>query len=423
MINSWIEDNMQYYYRWNDRIDSDGIDKDANPEQYFSQLIVPDDHYSFIESDFESLLSQLSGNKKPGYAYLLYSIDNNAVAGKITYVVKESPADIAGLTRGAMFTKINGTSLSIDNYRDLTAQMLDEHTLTVRDENGTETDYSVRIAEFVENPVFLDTVYDFDGYKVGYLVYNAFVSDDGDFSYKYDLQLNDVFGKFRDENVNELILDLRYNTKGHIFSSMIMASLIVCNPDIKKIYAKYQYNESLQQIIKNEFGDGYLNMYYTNMIRNETLNNIGAQLKRVFVLTSPETGVMGEILVNGLQLLMNVVVVGNKTAGRNMFSIFLYEQDPEKQRINTWAIAPVVLQISNNAGNTDISCNPDVEVTESLHDKLPLGNIKEHVLSTALTMILKQSSLSNLSDDKNIIPQQLSVNYLQSLSINSVPRK
>jgi hypothetical protein len=423
IINSWIECNMQYYYLWNDLINSEGIDKDSDPEQYFSQLIAPGDDCSRIGSDCALLLSQLSGNKNAGYAYFLYITDGGEVAGKIACVAKTSPAEVAGLKRGAVFTKINGTSLSIDNHHDLTAQMLDNHILTLRDDNGEETDCSVPIAEFAENPVFLDTVYDFDGCKVGYLIYNAFISDDGDLSYKYDMQLNTIFGKFRDMNISELILDLRYNSTGYIFSSMIMASLIISGLSRKEIYAKYQYNNSLQQIIRSEFGDGYPNMYYTNVIRNEALNNIGDRLKRLFVLTSPKTGVMSEILINGLQLSMNVVVVGNETAGRNMFSIFLYEHDPEKQRINTWAIAPVALQVANSAGNTDISCTPNVEITEPLHDKLPLGDINEKVLSTALTMIMKPSSLTELSDDENIIPQPLPMNYLQSLSINSIPRK
>jgi C-terminal processing protease CtpA/Prc len=412
---------MKYYYLWNDRIDTEGIDKNENPEQYFKRLIVPEDNYSHITNDFKSLLSGLLGNKKSGYAYFLYSTNNDNVAGKITYVAKESPADVAGLKRGAMFTKINGTSLSIQNYQDLAAQMFDKHTLTIRDAKASETNYEILVAKFAENPVFLDTVYNFNDCKVGYLVYNFFISDNGDFSKQYDMQLNDVFAKFKDENINELILDLRYNTKGHIFNSMIMASLIVPNPDIEEIYAKYQYNNSLQQIIRNEFDDNYLNLYYTNVINDMPLNNIGAQLDRIFILTSTKTGVIGEILINSLQLSMDVVIVGNKTAGRNMFSVFIYEHDLEKQGINTWAIAPVVIQIANKAGNTDIAFTPDVEITEPLADNTPLGNIDEKVLSTALNMILKSSSPVENPTIEHIIRQQLPPNHSQSLSIKSTP--
>jgi C-terminal processing protease CtpA/Prc len=387
VINSWIEENMKRYYLWNERIRTDGINKNENPERHFQRLIVPEDSCSYVEDNIKLLLIKLSENKKPGYAYFLYSTDGD-VLGKITYVVNKSPADEAGLKRGMVFTKINGTSLSKNNCQDLILQMVDRHILTVRDKNSAETNYEISIAEFAESPVFLDTVYDFDSRRIGYLVYNSFISDNNDLSQEYDMLLNDVFEKFKNRNINELILDLRYNSKGDIMNSMIMASLIVPNPDTKEIFAKYQYNKYLQQTISEESGADYLNLYYTNVIDNKALNNIGNQLDRVFVLTSSKTGVMGEILVNGLKLSMNVVVVGNKTAGRNMFSICLYEDEPEKQRINNWAIVPVVMQVSNKAGNTDISITPDVEITEPLYDDTPLGDINEKVLSATLNIIL-----------------------------------
>jgi hypothetical protein len=424
IINSWIEKNMKYYYLWNDRINTEGLNKNENPEQYFRRLTVSEDSYSRIEHNFKSLLS-LSEDKKNGYAFFLYFTDTGDVVGKITYVVKKSSADSAGLKRGLIFTKVNGTGLSMHNYQNLTAKMLDKHTLTVRDKNGSETDCTISVMEFPANPVFLDTVYNIDNRRIGYLVYNSFVSDNNDFSQEYDMRLNDVFGKFKNENINELILDLRYNTKGHLFSSMLMASLIIPPQNIGDIYAKYQYNKSLQQIIRNEFGNDYLNLYYTNVIKGKAVNNIGDKLDRVFILMSPKTGIMGEILVNGLKLSTDVVVVGSKTEGKNMFAIFLYEKDPEKQKINAWSIVPVVLQISNKAGNMDMSFNPDIAITEPLYDDTPLGNINEKVLSTALNAIFETPPAHReYGDIKNeIIPQQASVNYLQSLSINSIPRR
>jgi hypothetical protein len=416
IINSWIEENMKRYYLWNDRIHTEGVNKNEHPEQYFNRFIVPEDDYSYIENDFKSLISKLYESKKPGYAHYIYSTDAGEILGKITYVVNKSPADEAGLKRGMIFSKINGTKLSVNNYQDLISQTADNHILSVRD--NPETDYEIPVAGFVENPVFLDTVYNFESRRIGYLVYNSFISDDGDLSKKYDILLNDVFEKFKNRNINELILDLRYNYKGDILNSVIMASLITPNLNVGEIYAKYQYNKSLQQTFRDESGVDYLNLYYTNTINNNALNNIGDKLSRIFVLTSPKTGVMGEILVNGLKLSMNVVVVGNKTAGRNMFSICLYESDLEKQRINTWAIVPVVMQVSNRAGNTDISLNPAIEITEPLYDNTSLGDVNEKVLSVTLNTILENSSLSTVrkhTDDENKIidqsPQKNIINY------------
>ncbi|MDR2026335.1 MAG: hypothetical protein LBQ01_02095 [Prevotellaceae bacterium] len=423
VINSWIADNMEQYYLWNDQIDMQGENRGESPSHFFAKAIIPGDKCSYIVSNFKPLLSELSDNRKPGYSYFLYSTGGDAVKGKITYIIKNSPADEAGLKRGMIFTKINGTSLSVHNYNDLIARTVCEHALTVQDSDNPETVYNVPVAEFAENPVFLDTVYSLAGGKTGYLIYNSFTSDNGDLSKEYDMQLNDVFEKFKKENINELLLDLRYNQKGNIFSSMILASMIVPAQNTGGIYAKYQYNKSLQANILSRFGDDYLNLYFADMLKDKTLNNIGDNLNRVFILTSPKTGAIGEILINGLKPFVNVVIVGNKTAGNNIFSLFLYEEDPEKQRINTWAIVPAVMRISNRTGNTDYAFEPDIKITEPLYDSIPLGNTNETVLSAALNVISGKPARTLNSTSSDMIPQKLPLNSLHNLSTNRIPCK
>jgi hypothetical protein len=420
IINSWIAENIEQYYLWNDRITASGINKDENPRRFFEQLIAPDDSYSYIVDDFKSLLLKWSKNHKPGYSYLLYSTDSDTVYGKITYIVTDSPADRAGLKRGMVFTKINGTNLSADNYNDLTAETVHEHTLSVRENDNSETARRIEVAEFVEPPVFLDTVYALPDCKVGYLVYNSFISDNGDMSKKYDIQLNDIFEKFGNDDIDELILDLRYNQQGNIFSSVILASMIVPDPDTEEIYARYQYNKSVQATVLNEFGDDYLNLYFVDMLQNKAINNVS--LNRVFILTSPTTGAIGKVLINCLRPFIDVIIVGNETAGNNVFSFFLYEEDPEIQRINTWAIILAVMKISNRAGNTDYAFTPDIKITEPLYDNTPLGNINETVLSATLNAISGDSTLNSVSapvSESNI--RYLSLNIFDVDSLISLP--
>jgi hypothetical protein len=415
---------MERYYLWNDRIDLKGMNRNENPGHFFENIVVPDDRFSYSVSDFKSLLPKLSENKKSGYAYFLYSTGSGAVYGKITYTVKSSPAEMAGLKRGMVFTKINGTTLSTDNYGDLTSLTVHHHTLSVRQKNGMDTAYNVPVAELEENPVFFDTVYVLDNCRAGYVIYNSFISDSGDMSNGYAMQLNGVFERFGNENISELILDLRYNQKGSVVASVLPASMIVPRRDTDRIYAKYRYNESLQTNILNEFGDGYLNLYFTDMIEDKPINNVGNRLNRVFVLTSPKMGAAGEILINGLKPFIPVVIVGSRTAGNNVFSLFLYEEDPEKQRINTWAIVPAVMQIANTSGNTDYAFDADITVMEPLFDTVPLGDINETVLSATLNVISGKAVVSAESpsgDIKyNIIPQQLPLNGLYSRRMDTV---
>jgi C-terminal processing protease CtpA/Prc len=416
LINSWIEENMNKYYLWNEEINTQNVNKNVYPEQYFKQIICPDDTYSFTVENFEELLVTWTEKKWAGYAFALYAIDNsNDVRGKITYIVKDTPADKAGLQRGMIFDKINGISLSVDNYSELISEIDIHHTLTVSGKN-----YNLQVIEIDECPVFLDTIYNVNNYKIGYLVYNSFLSDNGDLSDKYNILLNNVFGKLKNENINELILDLRYNQEGNIDGSLVLASLVVKNLDTKEIFAKYQYNEYLQKSISDKYGEDYFNLYFKNTVNNQLLNNVGNNLNRIFILTSVKTGAIGEIFINGLKPFMDVIVIGSNTSGKNVFTTFLYEEDPEKQRINSWAIAPAVMKIANNKGEVDYPQpnTPDIEMTEPLDDNTPLGNLSETVLSEAMSVISGKSI-----NDSPHATRELSFDKLSFYEFNELPEE
>ena len=58
--------------------------------------------------------------------------------------------------------------------------------------------------------------------KVGYLLYMGFNID-------YDDELMAAFERFRQQNVTDLILDLRYNNGGDVLSSAVLGTLVAGN--------------------------------------------------------------------------------------------------------------------------------------------------------------------------------------------------
>ena len=55
-----------------------------------------------------------------GYDFMLARIgSSDNVFGFVRYVLKDSPAEKAGLKRGDLFTKVNGTQLTVSNYNSL----------------------------------------------------------------------------------------------------------------------------------------------------------------------------------------------------------------------------------------------------------------------------------------------------------------
>ena len=64
---------------------------------------------------------------------------------------------------------------------------------------------------------------DIDQKKIGYLMYNQFLGNVESENKDYNLELNNVFGEFKSQSVDELVLDLRYNPGGRISTSINLA--------------------------------------------------------------------------------------------------------------------------------------------------------------------------------------------------------
>ena len=87
--------------------------------------------------------------------------------------------------------------------------------------NGSEI--SLTAIELNQNPVIYDEVIDYQGQKIGYLVYTQFTT--GQQGEWLD-ELNRVFEDFKSDGVSDVVLDLRYNPGGSLdLSAYIAANL------------------------------------------------------------------------------------------------------------------------------------------------------------------------------------------------------
>ena len=233
----WKGLNFAYLYKddvddlANDRFGSDGdyqnyLNASENPESLFENLIFkPDsvDRFSWITDDYIALEQQFSGiSKTSGAEFNFYYIPGSSseVLGIVRLIHPNSNASQTVLERGQIFTSIDGQSmtesnlgalLSNDTYSIGLATYEDNGTTITTDDQIISTDETVMLTKTVynENPIFKNQLITLQDKTIGYLMYNGFVSD-------YDSQLNDVFGAFKAQNVQYLILDLRYNPGGSV---------------------------------------------------------------------------------------------------------------------------------------------------------------------------------------------------------------
>jgi carboxyl-terminal processing protease len=392
-VNSWIFSNMKEAYYWTDKLPS-SPNKELKPDAFFESLLnKPDDKFSWIQENYQDLLNSLQGiNKEAGYEFALYRSGTTNVIAQIVYIKKSSPAETAGLKRGDVIDQINGQQLTLDNYQTLLQQIGENHSITYRPYDyatnlvGTSKTLSLTTVEYAENPNFLDKVITINNRKIGYYIYNLFATGPTSTSTQYNDEMDAVFNRFKTAGITDLVIDLRFNSGGAEGATVNLASLIGKGVDNTKIFAKREYNANLRQQILNDptLGANFLSTKFTNKAQN-----VGSLLtrNRVYILTSSRTASASELLINGLKPYMEVFIIGNKTFGKNVGSVSIYEKSDPK---NTWGMQPIIVKSFNSLDQSDYGSGftPNILELDNNLSVAPLGDANEKLLSLAINNIL-----------------------------------
>lgn len=348
-----------------------------SPETLFETLITPSDRFSIIVSDFRTLEDALNGIRMDnGMRFGLVQIEGtNNVFGYVRYVLPNSPADNAGIERGMIFNKINGIGFTPEtDFNALFAG--NNYTIGFAElvgDNIIETNLEIELEkiQLTEQAIFKTEIFEGNGSKAGYLMYNGFRRNQ-------ENELNTVFGEFAAQGVTELVLDLRYNSGGDLRTSVDLSSMIT-GQFAGNLFANQEFNAN--------FEDEAIN-FTTQNRAGQSLNSLN--LSRVYVLTSPTTASASEMVISGLLPYIDVVQIGTNTVGKYQGSTTLYDSDDFRRQNaslgHTYALQPLVLQLSNADGYTDFDDGipPTLEQREDFSNLGILGNQNEPLLRAAL---------------------------------------
>lgn len=390
-INRWIQSQMKEAYLWNEGMPSPR--KSMNPAAYFEALKSVEDRFSWIQENYEELINSLNGvNKEAGYEFKLYGNQtNNNVEMQIMYIKAGSliETEDVDLIRGDVISKIDGETLTRDNYVDLLDKISETHTITYSRFNlETEAwenkgDVTLHTAQFAENPNLLDKVITVGNKKIGYYVYNFFAEGPTEGSTLYDDEMATVFADFKAAGITDLVIDLRFNSGGSIASSARLASFIGNGVDANDVFTKFQYNDDLQEYFINRYGEEDLKLKFIT-----TANNVGSLIgNRVYFLTSKRTASASELVINGLKPYMSqVTLIGDTTVGKNVGSASLYEENDPR---NTWGMQPIIVKLYNSQDQADYDEGfvPDIIDADNEREVYPLGDVNEKLLSKAIDQI------------------------------------
>ncbi|WP_340104160.1 S41 family peptidase [Rhodohalobacter sp. 8-1] len=344
----FVWEALNYWYFWQTDVPKLADDKDFfdNNQEYQNYLMgfqdagnvfddllftpenfgegVGEDDFSFFIEDYEEFLASRRGESQSfGFEFGLVQPDRNSndIFGYVQYVLDGRPADEAGLVRGDIFTGINGTPLNVNNFRTLLANNPIVLTLAESvDGEIAETGETVTInaAEIQEDPIYLSKVIDTGTARVGYLLYNSFQTNSHQ-------NLNDVFGNFISEGIDELVLDLRYNGGGAVITSATLASMI-SGLGSSEIFGEFTFNQKRsQQGSQVPFQDELKVFNEDGEETGEISMNKLSSLNRLFVLTGFGTASASEAIINGLNPFMDITLIGRQTVGKDDASITLYD--------------------------------------------------------------------------------------------------
>ena len=392
----------------------------TSPENLFESLIYERDNidkFSLIVDNYIELEQYLSGvslSNGLNYGLVYLPNSNNEIFGYVRYVDDGSAADLANINRGDIFRSIDNIPLSIDNYSDLLSQEIYTVNFANYFNNDTEdisddiielNDINIELQKvpLIKNPVHHYSTLDYSGGKIGYLMYNQFVSN-------YDDYLKTIFSEFKSNSVDELILDLRYNPGGSINSAIVLASLITGQFE-NEIFNTEQWNNDIQNYWINNNPEYLINRF--------TTFQSSLSLSRVYILTTRSSASASELIINCLKPYINVVQIGTPTYGKYQASVTLYDSENfSNQNVNrshNYALQPLVLKTLNVNGVTDYynGINPDYEYEERAFDMGQVGDLNEPMLNFTLDIIESRISLDLKPELFEYIDDNLKFDFLE----------
>ena len=392
----------------------------TSPENLFESLIYERDNidkFSLIVDNYIELEQYLSGvslSNGLNYGLVYLPNSNNEIFGYVRYVNNGSAADLANINRGDIFRSIDNIPLSIDNYNDLLSQEIYTVNFANYFNNDTEdisddiielNDINIELQKvpLIKNPVHHYSTLDYSGGKIGYLMYNQFVSN-------YDDYLKTIFSEFKSNSVDELILDLRYNPGGSINSAIVLASLITGQFE-NEIFNTEQWNNDIQNYWINNNPEYLINRF--------TTFQSSLSLNRVYILTTRSSASASELIINCLKPYINVVQIGTPTYGKYQASVTLYDSENfSNQNVNrshNYALQPLVLKTLNVNGVTDYynGINPDYEYEERAFDMGQVGDLNEPMLNFTLDIIESRISLDLKPELFEYIDDNLKFDFLE----------
>jgi C-terminal processing protease CtpA/Prc len=252
---------------------------------------------------------------------------------RIAQIYSRSPLYPLGVRRGWIVKNINGTDLArIFISKDSAAynQAIGHSTVGLTNTFlfqtplGKDTTITSAKDSFKLNTVILADTLHLKSGITGHLVFDQFIPPSNQ-------ELQTAFTYFSQNNIKDLIVDLRYNGGGDLDVLTNMASYVAGAAQVNKPFLTLTFND------KNTSSNG-----------TYKFNSVSApqSLSKVIVITTRGTASASEDFINGLKHYLDIRTIGDTTNGKPVGMVgFQYQ--------TSYMFFPITFSLVNSAGQGD----------------------------------------------------------------------
>jgi carboxyl-terminal processing protease len=384
----FVDEIMHSWYLWYDEVPDVEIFNYNHPSDLLEDLkFKPIDKWSYI--DYAETISAFY-DEGEFFGYGFYPRFDETGKLYVIIIYEDSEAYKQGIRKGDQILRIDGvTSMYYEDFEPLFDDSPKTTTFTFMS-NGDLKSLTLDKTSITQNAVLYSNTYSTYGKLVGYLVYDSFLGYS-------KTELEEAINYFKSSNIDDLIIDLRYNGGGYVNIAKEFAEMIIPSDKVGEVCFSTVHND----LVGPEYDS-------TEYFATHPLN---LNLNRVFFITSQFSASASELLINCLDPYMEVITIGSSTRGKpvGMYGFQFHE----------WLMLPVTVKTINANGYGEYYDGLPVDASAGEGVDKSWGNITDPNLDLAFSYISDGSfrteryitSKSSILNDKLSLPERRNIMF------------